>query len=101
MGSAFFAPLFMNCGQGGWGGGEGEYVRRLARGLADSCESRVFYVARGECGEAVVNARKPDVIHVNHMRALLQVFKFPWKRPVASVVLTVYGIQLRKYGFLP
>ena len=101
MGSAFFAPLFMNCGQGGWGGGGGEYVRKLARGLADSCESRVFYAARGECGAAVVNAWKPDVIHVNHLRALLQLFKFPWKRPVAPVVLTVHGIHLRKYGFLP
>lgn len=82
-------------------GGGGEYVRKLARGLADSCESRVFYAARGECGAAVVDDWQPDVIHVNHLRALLQLFKFPWKRPAAPVVFTVHGIHLRKYGFLP
>ncbi len=82
-------------------GGGGEYVRKLAREFANTCESRVFYAARGECGAAVVNAWRPDVIHVNHLRALLQLFRVSWRHPASPVVFTVHGIHLRKYDFLP
>lgn len=82
-------------------GGGGEYVRLLSEHLGESFESRVFYSARGECAARVVNAWYPDVIHVNHVRALLQLFAFPWRHPVAPVVFTVHGIHLRKYDFLP
>ncbi len=82
-------------------GGGGEYVRKLTQGLAEKGESRVFYASQGECQAKVVNAWKPDVIHVNHLRALAQLFKFPWWSLSAPVVFTVHGIHLRKYDFLP
>lgn len=82
-------------------GGGGEYVRLLAENFGESFESRVFYSVRGECAAQVVNAWRPDVIHVNHVRALLQLFACPWRRPAAPVVFTVHGIHLRKYDFLP
>ena len=82
-------------------GGGGEYVRLLAENFGESFESRVFYSVRGECAAQVVNAWRPDVIHVNHVRALLQLFACPWRHPAAPVVFTVHGIHLRKYDFLP
>ena len=82
------------------GGGCG-YIRQLAQGLAQSFECRTFYSSRGECTARSVNAWRPDVIHVNHLRALFQLFSFPWRRPNAPVVFTAHGIHVRKYDFLP
>ena len=82
-------------------GGGGEYVRKLVQGLSGACESRVFHSSQDECQAKVVNVWKPDVIHVNHLRALVQLLKFPWRKLTAPVVFTVHGIHLRKYDFLP
>ena len=82
-------------------GGGCEYVRQLTQGLPLSFECRAFYSSRGECTARRVNAWRPDIIHVNHLRALLQLFRSPWRRPNAPVVFTVHGIHLRKYDFLP
>ena len=82
-------------------GGGYEYVRQLTAGLGSSCESRVFYSVRGECSARVINAWHPDIIHVNHLRALVQLFKCPWRHPCVPIVFTVHGIHLRKYDFLP
>ena len=72
-----------------------DYARRDSR-------IRVLHQDRRGAGAArQVNAWHPDIIHVNHLCALLQLFKFPWSRPRAPVVFVVHGIHLRKYDFLP
>ena len=82
-------------------GGGGEHVRKLVQGLSGACESRVFYSSQDEGQAKVVNVWKPDVIPINHLQALAQLFKFPWRKLIAPVVFTVHGIHLRKYNFLP
>ncbi len=82
-------------------GGGATYLRHLAEGLPKGCACRTFYSDHGECAAKLVNAWQPDVIHVNHLRALAQLFKFPWSRPHAPVVFVVHGVHLRKYDFLP
>jgi len=77
-----------------------EYVRRqIAAHPRD--ESRVFFSDRGECAAANVNSWGADVVHANHLKALLQLFRNPFSRPKGKVVFTVHGIHLRKYDFLP
>ncbi|MBR1921639.1 MAG: glycosyltransferase, partial [Kiritimatiellae bacterium] len=81
-------------------GGGMEYIRRqIAAHPRD--ETRVFASCRGECTAAKVNAWGADVVHANHLRALLQLFRSPFARPRGEVVFTVHGIHLRKYDFLP
>ena len=82
-------------------GGGATYLRHLAEGLPKNCECRTFYSDRGECAAKIVNAWHPDVIHVNHLRALLQFFSHWGQAPNAPVVFVVHGIHLRKYDFLP
>ena len=81
-------------------GGGMEYIRRRIRARPDD-DSRVFAADRGECAAAKVNAWGAEVVHVNHLRALLQLFDNPFVRPHGKVVFTVHGIHLRKYDFLP
>ena len=77
-----------------------EYIRRqIAAQPGD--ESRVFVSCRGECAAAKINAWGAEVIHVNHLKALLQLFRNPFSSPRGKVVFTVHGIHLRKYDFLP
>ena len=81
-------------------GGGMEYIRRqIAAHPGD--ESRVFFSCRGECAAAKINAWGAEVIHVNHLKALLQLFRNPFSSPRGKVVFTVHGIHLRKYDFLP
>jgi glycosyltransferase involved in cell wall biosynthesis len=81
-------------------GGGVEYIRRqIAAHPGD--EARVFFSERGECTAAKMNAWGADVIHVNHLKALVQVFYTPFSKPKGKVVFTVHGIHLRKYDFLP
>ena len=49
----------------------------------------------------VRNDRKPDFIHVNHLRPLLGLLWCPFYKPRAMVVFVVHGLHLRKYDFLP
>ena len=81
-------------------GGGMEYVRRQMAIHPDG-QCRVFFADRGACTAAGVNAWGADVIHVNHLKALLQLFRNPFVRPQGKVVFTVHGIHLRKYDFLP
>jgi glycosyltransferase involved in cell wall biosynthesis len=77
-----------------------EYVRRkIAAHPGD--EARVFFSCRGECAAAKMNAWGAEVIHANHLKALLQLFCNPLSKPRGKVVFTVHGIHLRKYDFLP
>lgn len=81
-------------------GGGMEHIRRqIAAHPGD--ESRVFFSGRGECTAAKMNAWGADVIHCNHLKALLQLFRSPFSRTKGKVVFTVHGIHLRKYDFLP
>lgn len=81
-------------------GGGMEYIRRkVAEQPGDEC--RVFTSDRGECAASFVNAWGVDIIHVNHLKALLQLFRNPFIRPHGKVVFTVHGIHLRKFDFLP
>ncbi len=64
-------------------------------------EARVFTADKGNCTAAKMNAWGADVIHVNHLKALVQLFRNPFVRPKGRVVFTVHGIHLRKYDFLP
>lgn len=80
-------------------GGGMEYIRRkIAEHSSDEC--RVFTVDREECAASFVNAWGADIIHVNHLKALLQLFRNPLVRPRGEVVFTVHGIHLRKFDFL-
>ena len=77
-----------------------EYIRRqIAAHPGD--ESRVFFSCRGECAAAKMKAWGAEVIRVNHLKALVQLFRNPFTRPRGKVVFTVHGIHLRKYDFLP
>lgn len=81
-------------------GGGMEYIRRqMAAHPGDEC--RVFFAARGGCTAAAMNAWGADVVHVNHLKALVQLFRNPFVQPKGQVVFTVHGIHLRKYDFLP
>lgn len=81
-------------------GGGMEYVRRqMAAHSGDEC--RVFFADRGECTAAKMDAWRADIIHVNHLKALVQLFRNPFSKPSGKVVFTVHGIHLRKYDFLP
>ncbi len=80
-------------------GGGMEYIRRqIAAHPHDEC--RVFVSDRGECTAAKMNDWGADVVHVNHLKALVQLFRNPLLRPKGKVVFTVHGIHLRKYDFL-
>ena len=77
-----------------------EYIRRQMAAHPND-ESRVFFSCRGECTAAKMNAWGADVVHANHLKALVQLFRNPLLRPTGKVVFTVHGIHLRKYDFLP
>ena len=77
-----------------------EYVRRQMTAHPHD-ETRVFFSVRGECTAAKMNVWGVEVIHVNHLKALLQLFRNPFVRPHGRVIFTVHGIHLRKYDFLP
>ena len=81
-------------------GGGMEYIRRQMAAHPQD-ESRVFFSCRGECTAAKMNAWGADVIHANHLKALVQLFRNPFSRPNGKVIFTVHGIHLRKYDFLP
>lgn len=81
-------------------GGGMEYIRRqMAAHPGDEC--RVFFADRGECTAAKMDEWRADIVHVNHLKALVQLFRNPFVRPQGKVVFTVHGIHLRKYDFLP
>lgn len=81
-------------------GGGMEYIRRQMAAHPND-ETRVFFSERGECTAAKMNAWGAEVIHVNHLKALLQLFRNPFVKPRGRVVFTVHGIHLRKFDFLP
>ncbi len=81
-------------------GGGMEYIRRQMAAHPDD-ECRVFFSDRGECTADKMDEWGADMIHVNHLKALCQLFRNPFRRPKGKVVFTVHGIHLRKYDFLP
>ena len=81
-------------------GGGMEYIRRRIA-AHPTADCRVFFAARGGCTAAAMNAWGADVVHVNHLRALVQLFRNPFVKPKGKIVFTVHGIHLRKYDFLP
>ena len=77
-----------------------EYIRRqIAAHPHDEC--RVFASVRSECTAGKMNAWGADVVHANHLKALVQLFRNPFTRLRGKVVFTVHGIHLRKFDFLP
>lgn len=81
-------------------GGGMEYIHRQME-IHRNDETRIFVADRGECKARTMNAWGADLIHVNHLKALLQLFSNPFSHPSGRVVFTVHGIHLRKYSFLP
>lgn len=81
-------------------GGGCEYISQLRHGVPKN-ETKTFFAVEKQCRASVVNAWRPDIIHVNHLKALLQLLANPFCRPSAPVVFTVHGIHLRKFDFLP
>ena len=81
-------------------GGGGEYIRRQMAAHAQD-EGRMLGADRDECTAAAVNAWRPDLIQVNHLRALCQLYRNPLCRPKARTTFVVHGVHLRKYDFLP
>lgn len=81
-------------------GGGMEYIRRkIAEHPDDDC--RVFAADKGECTVTDMNAWGAEIVHVNHLKSLLQLFRNPFARLGGYVIFTVHGIHLRKYDFLP
>ena len=81
-------------------GGGMEYIRRQIAAHPDD-EACAFFSERGECTAARMNGWGADVVHVNQLKALLQLFRNPFVWPRGRVFFTVHGIHLRKYDFLP
>ena len=81
-------------------GGGMEYVRRQVTAYPND-ETRVFFSERGECTAANMSAWGAEIIHVNHLKPLLQLFRNPFARVGSYVIFTIHGIHLRKYDFLP
>lgn len=81
-------------------GGGMEYIRRQIAAHAGD-ESRVFTADHGGCTAANMNAWGAEIVHANHLKALVQLFRNPFVRPKGRVIFTVHGIHLRKYDFLP
>lgn len=79
-------------------GGGNEYIRRqIAAHPADTC--RVFYADRGECTGAALDGWGAEEIVVNHLKALLQLLRNPFRRPRGRITFVVHGIHLRKYDW--
>lgn len=81
-------------------GGGMEYIRRQIAVHPDN-ESRVLFSGRGECTASKVNEWGAHVVHANHLKSLVQLFRNPLSKPRGRVVFTAHGIHLRKYDFLP
>lgn len=81
-------------------GGGMEYIHRQIQSRSKD-ECRVFAADRRECVALKLNKWGADIIHVNHLKALLQLFSNPFVRPKGKIVFTVHGIHLRKFDFLP
>ena len=81
-------------------GGGMEYIRRQMAAHPHD-EPRVFFSSCGECTAKNMNDWGADIIHANHLKALVQLFRNPFSKPKGRVVFTVHGIHLRKYDFLP
>lgn len=82
-------------------GGGMEYIRRHAAMLGVGDEAKTFFADRGECRLEHLEKWGPDVISVNHLKALVQLFSNPFRRPAARIDFIVHGVHLRKYDFLP
>ena len=81
-------------------GGGMEYVRQQIAAHPDD-ECRVFASDLGECTATEMNAWGAEIVHANHLKSLLQLFRNPFARIVGYLVFTVHGIHLRKYDFIP
>ena len=81
-------------------GGGMEYIRRQMS-VRSNDECQMFAADRGECSASKLNKWCADIIHVNHLKALVQLFRNPFVRPRGKIVFTVHGIHLRKFDFLP
>ena len=57
-------------------------------------ETRLFLSDDGECTAAKVDAWGADLVHVNHLKALLQLLRNPFRRPKGRVVFVVHGVHL-------
>lgn len=96
-------------------GGGIEHIFQVARGLKDF-KFRIF----GKPGEAIekfkslenveirdkgfdrqyVLEEKPDLVHIHHLRPLLELFKFPFsKKCHIPVIFTAHGLHIHKYEF--
>ena len=81
-------------------GGGMTFIRRFIAAHPGD-ETRLFLSDDGECTAAKVDAWGADLVHVNHLKALLQLLRNPFRRPKGRVVFVVHGVHLRKYDFLP
>ena len=77
-------------------GGGCEYIRQKSderRQANDAC--RTFYSVKGECTPATLDAWGADDIVVNHLKALVQLLRNPFRRPKGRVTFVIHGIHLR------
>lgn len=81
-------------------GGGMTFIRRFIAAHPGD-ETRLFLSDDGECTAAKVDAWGADLVHVNHLKSLLQLLGNPFRRPKGRVVFVVHGVHLRKYDFLP
>jgi glycosyltransferase involved in cell wall biosynthesis len=42
---------------------------------------------------------QPDLLHVHHLRPLLELYKNPFRNPAVPVLYTLHGAHIRKYTF--
>ena len=62
-------------------GGGMEYIHRQIQSRSKD-ECRVFAADRRECAALKLNKWGADIIHVNHLKALLQLFSNPFHCPL-------------------
>jgi glycosyltransferase involved in cell wall biosynthesis len=81
------------------GGGMTYIYRKISEHSNDDCQ--IFFSEKGECTATAMNDWGAEIIYVNHLRALLQLYRNPFVRPHGRVIFVVHGIHLRKFDFLP
>lgn len=97
-------------------GGGLEHIYRLVRGLP-GIRFRIFArggdrkaiekfqslenveIDDGGYGPGVVLAKKPDLVHIHHLKPLFAFFKNPFRRYSVPVVFTVHGLHIHKFEF--
>lgn len=97
-------------------GGGLEHIFQVARGLPDirftvfgkpgNAAHRFESLKNVEiCGDgykpALVLQRKPDLVHIHHLKPLLAFYSNPYRQYKVPILFTAHGLHIHKYEFMP